>query len=485
MSDRPFLLRLPHSVRCKIYLELGIIRHEPVDLSRRPLDGEWSCREQKIRTVDDDYPWRRWIANQLFYVSRAVSEDSRAVFYSANKFEFARHIVHGLKDIRGFGPLAWRSFRYLSFALDQTYHYEGNEYGAFKYDDFFWERSQDVSEVLPDWRYICEQLAAYNTFADRLELRFICDAATKKTAAEFLNPLKSLPLLKELAIQIGPFWNPGIQEMITASIREKTKPRDFPGAFRFSDLPVEIQYRILEHTDLVISRPLEYSSPRGTFLLPHTYNTYSRDPRKDFCPGHAALPCLRTPHMLFLVSKPMRQLALSIFYSQNVFQVRCEPKSFAPAAGWGAHRSGFLHGFPVYSFHYLRHIHWRLPSMWECGAFRPGSSVAEDWVISLYLLSLAVPPGRLTIELTMSPYYGRSNVPETASEFETEWEPYDRVVGQMGCLKGLLRDLFIHMYYPSHSSLEEIRVAKEQSLEKHIMGSDYDSSTRGKKPKRI
>ncbi|KAL4983936.1 hypothetical protein BDW68DRAFT_181139 [Aspergillus falconensis] len=211
MSDHPFLLRLPYSVRYKIYVELGIVRHEPVDLSCRSPDGEWSFREQKIRTVDDHYPWRRWITNQLFYVSRAVSADSLTVFYSENRFEFARHIEYGLKDTKGFSPLAWRSFRYLSFALDQTYHYGGNEYGAFQYGDWFWERSQDVSEVLPDWLYICEQLAAYNTCDDRLELRFICDASTKKNAAAFLDPLKRLPRLKELAIQMGPFWNPGIQ----------------------------------------------------------------------------------------------------------------------------------------------------------------------------------------------------------------------------------------------------------------------------------
>ncbi|KAL5050646.1 hypothetical protein BDW71DRAFT_172884 [Aspergillus fruticulosus] len=158
MSDHPFLLRLPYSVRYKIYVELGIVRHEPVDLSCRSPDGEWSFREQKIRTVDDHCPWRRWITNQLFYVSRAVSADSRTVFYSENRFEFARHIEYGLKDTKGFSPLAWRSFRYLSFALDQTYHYGGNEYGAFQYGDWFCRTSVKCCRTgctfVSNWRLI-------------------------------------------------------------------------------------------------------------------------------------------------------------------------------------------------------------------------------------------------------------------------------------------------------------------------------------------
>ncbi|KAL5046748.1 hypothetical protein BDW71DRAFT_207233 [Aspergillus fruticulosus] len=481
MSGQQFLLVFPYSVRYTIYAELGVIQDEAVDLSRRPPCGEWSAREQKLIEKKVWHGRRQWLANQLFYVSRAVSEDSRTMFYAENKFEFARHIAHGLQDIGGFGPLAWRSFRYISIALDKSYHNEANEYVDFKYDDWFRARSLDVSQVLPDWRYICKQLAAYNTRDDWLELRFICDAATRTAAAAFLDPLKDLPRLKDLAIQIGPFWNPGIQEMITATIQEKTKLEASPGPFHFFGLPVELQYRILEQTDLVATKPLKYSSDRGAFIPPHCCGTFSNDPRKDFCTGRAALPCLRTPHMLFLVSKSMRQLAMCVFYSRNVFKVKCEVGTFAPAAAWSAQRSAFLRGFPMCSFHHLRHICWKLPSMPNWAAFWPGYRVTEDWAISLYFISVAVPPGGLTIELVLSFNGCEVLTPETQYHLDYDDAYYDRVVSYMDCLKGRLKDLFIQIHYPRATPWDHIRADRERRLEQRIMGSNYDSFARGKK----
>ncbi|KAL4934986.1 hypothetical protein BDV06DRAFT_229244 [Aspergillus oleicola] len=478
MLDQQFLLRLPYNVRRRIYIELDVIRHEPIDLSLCAPDGEWSCREKRI--IKGNQPCRKWFTNQLFYVSRAVSEDSRTMFYSENRFKFARHITWGLQDIRGFGPLAWGSFRRLSFALDRTYHYEANEYG-FEYDEWFWERAQDASEVLPDWLYICEQLAAYSTRDDWLELRFSCDATEKATAAAFLDPLKDLPRLKDLVIQMGPFFNPRMHEMVTATIREKTRAEEFPGVFRFFDLPVELQYRILEHTDLIIPKRLTYSDIRGAFLPPYSYGIFSRDPGEDFYHGRAALPCLRTPHMLFLVSNSMRQLAMSIFYSQNVFKVKCELGRCAPAAAWSAQQSAFLHCFPKRSFHHLRHIHWELPSMRNWLEFQPGNKETEDWVISLYLISLAVPPGVLTIELVLSFNGCDVLTPEYQYQVHYNDDYYDRVISCMDCLEGRLRDFFIQIHYPESSPWDQSRANRERRLEQRIMGSNYDSFARGKK----
>ncbi|KAL4800096.1 hypothetical protein BDV19DRAFT_384461 [Aspergillus venezuelensis] len=294
MSDQRFLLSLPYSVRRRIYIELDVITQEPIEPSLGSRNGEWSCREKTI--IKGNQPCRKWFTNQLFYVSRAISEDSRTMFYLENRFEFACHISWGLRDIRGFGPLAWASFRRLFFALDRTYHYEGNEY-AFEYDEWFWERAKDASEVLPDWLYICEQLTAYSTRDDWLELRFSCDAMEKATAAAFLDPLKNLPRLKDLVIQMGPFFNPGIHEMVAGIIWEKTRAEEFPGAFCFFNLLVELQYRTLEHTNLILPTRLTYSDTRGAFLHPYIRGIFRRDPGKGFCHGRAALHCLSTPHI--------------------------------------------------------------------------------------------------------------------------------------------------------------------------------------------
>ncbi|KAL4950996.1 hypothetical protein BDW69DRAFT_171003 [Aspergillus filifer] len=185
--------------------------------------------------------------------------------------------------------------------------------------------------------------------------------------------------------------------------------------------------------------------------------------------------------MLFRVSNSMRQLAMSIFYSQNVFKVKCELGRCVPAAAWSAQQSAFLHCFPKRSFHHLRHIHWELPSMCNWLAFQPENKETEDWVISLYLISMAIPPGMLTIELVF-PFNGSAVLtPEHQYHVEDNDPFHDRVISYMDCLVGRLRDLFIHINYPKISPWEQTRANRERRLEQRIMGINYDSFARGKK----
>lgn len=186
--------------------------------------------------------------------------------------------------------------------------------------------------------------------------------------------------------------------------------------------------------------------------------------------------------MIFLVSQTVRQLAIPIFYSKNILEVQCDPTaSAAGATAWSVQKSAFLCCFPKYSFPHLRHIYWKLPNMNKRWVFKPNQKETEDWIISLYFISLAIPPGNLTLELDLSYPRERSWYPEDSKTITLEWALYDRVVEPMVCLRGPLKDLFIHLWCPLHPSLEQMRVGKEQSLEQSIMGSNYDSFARGKK----
>ncbi|KAL4908775.1 hypothetical protein BDW74DRAFT_145321 [Aspergillus multicolor] len=271
--------------------------------------------------------------------------------------------------------------------------------------------------------------------------------------------------------------------MAEAVIRQKTKSKKSPGVFRFFDLPVELQYRVLEYTNLVLDRRFSYDCLRGTFIPPFICDTYSRNPRKDFCTGRAAIPCLRTPHMLFLVNNAMRQLATAVFYSRNSFKIKPRLRECAPAAAWSAEQSEFIQGFPKRSFPYLRHIRWKFDNNFSgnWAYFLPGSKEVEDWVISLYLISLVVPPGVLKIEITMYSFGCSNLTAETQRHEDNDGAYYDRVIGPMDCLKGRLKDLFIQISYPRCSPWDEIRRDRERQLERRIMGSDYDSFARGKK----
>ncbi|KAL4939922.1 hypothetical protein BDV06DRAFT_197798 [Aspergillus oleicola] len=409
------------------------------------------------------------------------------MFYSENKFEFSRNFVFGLEYVWKLGPLAWASFRNIAFALDDTYHDYDGSYSANTREPIFLECPVGPGGELKDWTDICELLATHNTLDDSLKLRCICVARTKETAAAFLAALDNLPRLKELAIQMGPFWNPGIYEMVKSKIREKTasKPERSLQQFPFFDLPVELQYRILEHTDLIAPMRLIYSPERDTFIPDRELDggcerdTFSQNPRKDYCHGRAVLACWRTPHMLFLVSKRMQQLAIGIYYSKNIFHVRCEPKLSPPAASWSARKSIFLRCFPQRSLQHLQRIRFKLPVMRNWAVFWPEFNEAEDWAISLYLLSLIAHP-KLTIELLMVYNWSRNPTSETQDLSAYDNDFCSRVVTPMGCLKGRLQDLFIYIRSPLNSSCILQYVKKERELEQSIMGTDYESLARGK-----
>ncbi|KAL3449182.1 hypothetical protein BJX65DRAFT_272985 [Aspergillus insuetus] len=84
-EQQPHFLRLPYHIRRSIYRDLWMIADycSAVSSFHR---GEWSSREQRL-VKHDDYEIR--IPNQFFYVSRAISEDARAMFYSENSLWFS------------------------------------------------------------------------------------------------------------------------------------------------------------------------------------------------------------------------------------------------------------------------------------------------------------------------------------------------------------------------------------------------------------
>lgn len=344
-----------------------------------------------------------------------------------------------------------------------------------------------VNESFIDWTKVCEWLASNIKADDQLTLQLNCDAITKNAAAAFLEPLHKLPRPKDLSICLGSRWNPDIQQIIMATVCQKTRFQLYhppsPTPFRFFDLPVELQLHILDLAGLITFEDrLLYVHDLKRFVSMFCLQTLQASNANDvahYCPAtrtsfSTVTPCWRAPHILFLVNNTMRQLIIPMFYSRSIFEVLYRPDLSPSCAEWSVQNSTFLRGFPPYAFRFLRHIFWDFVSEDNLATIHPTDQAIQDWLKSLEYVSQAVPAGALTMEL-----YLVANVGVTANNEDIGLESIDWVVRPMTCLRGLLKDHFIHITLGEKYE-SEVQAAKEQSLEKNVMGDDYDSLARGK-----
>ncbi|KAL4813098.1 hypothetical protein BDW67DRAFT_168836 [Aspergillus spinulosporus] len=502
MAEQPFFLRLPYDIRLRIYKLLGLIRSSDLFNTTPSLKGEWSARQQRFIRENDEWFYS---SNQLFYVSRAVSEDVRAAYYSEHSLEFCDDYGDDIQILLNLTPLAWKSLRSISVLIGTrgcTAWFGPNVdrltpgcncHGTVQ--EISKRNAQlEATGVLPTWRLICSNLARYNTQDDRFELRLICGAATIETAAAFLAPIHDLPRLKALSIRMGTNRSLEIQQMVMSTIRQKTtyftpEPK---GTFPFLELPVELQLRILEYTKLIAPRHLmsRYYCYR---FMPVECRLYrcagypSRRCRDVYCPAthtgfSTVYPCQNTIHdSLFLVSKAVRQLALMIYYSRNVFEVWYQEAGLPPPASapWSPQTSRFLCQLPSHSWQHLRHVRWVFHHL-----HLPGDNgynqYVDDWLHTLatFFSSGAIRPCSFTLELHFQHPYWRRPDPYQA---ELVWELCDRVVTPVIPWRGLLKDFFVHNYgYDVQYYDKKRRHPREALLEQKVMGEGYDSLAKGK-----
>ncbi|KAL4866944.1 hypothetical protein BDV12DRAFT_128340 [Aspergillus spectabilis] len=500
MTNQPYFLRLPYIIRLRIYREIGLIVDFEIDLSTGQAVGEWSSREQKLFRKAKSYPGHDpepWFPNQLFFVSRSVSVDACRTFYSENHFCFQYDEGCGLRSLSNMGRVGWGSLRRFAIRIGAEYCHGPEKQACHGTAEEVLEMDSqlETNGLLGIWKQICHQLATHIKQDDQLEIRLICGATTKKTLAAFLEPLLKLPRLRELSIRVGPRRNLDLQQALMATIGQKTRfflHQTRSGVFRFLDLPVELQVRILEFTELVAPLPLILISWSKRFL-PHDcwYGACNARPHPYlidqgcWCPAtHTAFstahPCWQLPDTRYLVSKSIRELALSVFYSKNTFEVWYNQSDSPNTTAWTPQTSGFLHGFPEYSWKYLRRVHWILPSNLDDDAFCPNSKETVDWINTMKVISQLFNLPNFTMELSLAPRATRTWGPVLPEKVARRWGLYDRIIEPVRLLNGHLKDFFVHNYFPLHEPLDETRLNQELVLERRVMGSDYDSMARGK-----
>jgi hypothetical protein len=466
--------------------------------------GEWSPREQKLV---EQAGGRYYFCNQLFYVSRAIPEDARSEFYSGNHMWFCDERRFGFGQLLELTPLAWRSLRNITICFGRkNYRFWDYPSGCYKeyrllaQDIGDIDAQRELSDDLAIWRLICSKLATYSTQNDQLELQLICDAATKDAAAQFIAPLHDLPRLKGLSISLGGARRLDLQYMILSTIRQKTQyfPQLADEPFPFLALPAELQFRVLEYLELVVLEEALTSRSTHQSFGPSMCWRYSCDASRNedftwggYCPSisnsvSTIHTCWNIPHALFLVSRAVRELALSVYYSRNIIRPWYRPSKLpAPVrVPWSPDRSEFLSHVPQHSWHSIRHIHWVFPAM-EHDAFYPDSGEIHDWINTLSNLFMAVRPCMITMEFSFARPKWSGVWPEDPINISREWKLYGRIVEPLARWRDMSDDLLIHSYCqrlsaPDDSPTERSRRSNERKLEQKFMGADYDSLARGK-----
>ena len=147
----------------------------------------------------------------------------------------------------------WSSLRYLEIVLTRT--------------------------RLRDWQQVCNGLKA---FLPPSQLR-LCLCITMfelpkqdhaDTVRDALYPMLTLPMLKSLSIHIAParfglgakIYRMATYVLVKRHVCQSVERRSPILAFRFIDLPAEIQLMILQFTDLVAPGPVTASSLKGYVL---------------------------------------------------------------------------------------------------------------------------------------------------------------------------------------------------------------------------
>lgn len=509
-------LNLPYEVRREIYALIGFIRPDWIDMNNEGVYdnevciGEWSSRHQKLHRWPPRWfdccdcrmcYWCNPLANQLFYVCRAISKDARPMFYSQNKFKVSYRRRKGLLPLKNLSPTALRSLGLVAIQLNAKQCLGGYVrcHGPAEVTDTNSEEplGNNDKAIISDWKEICARLAPHIK-PYHLGICLICDAAERKTAEAFLNPLLELPRLKDCSIRLLPYSNGALQRLVERAIRQATeRPAHHSSVFRFTDLPREIQLQILEHTDLVAPTYLTWKADRGSFVLEECVrNQCGASPRSSeissFCPsthvGYSSVyTCCQMPVSLFRTSRAMTELARYVFYSRNVFglQLDCWPSRAPPSptmTPWKAENSQFLRLLPADCVKHLRYLEWKFPEM-DDSCFLPDQQGTVDWINTLDFIARNVALPKLTLILDLS--YDENTVKWRSDEtvmsnirnkeiHEMKWSLYKRVVEPVVRLRGL-KDLFVHVSWPLARLYDHVRDRREQILERRVMGDDYNS----------
>lgn len=564
-ASRVAFLDLPKHVRERIYDEANVGGDTFIDLNFWKIQNEhWQDHDEQQRTAipaivndyhhpdgqpspfsEDPFPLALLRAG-----SHLVHNEVQAKLYAQNAFAVSVSGPQGLHPLEMLSDAALKELRLLLVSLSpcrclSPYCCKMNwSYGECVFwprprREFFWAALRTLTEtsqhsrplgcvsrtdksILGQWRRVCTRLAAH-VRPYQLKLYLVAEVADHQTLNAVVGPLRSLPVLREAAINLGHHLkdlgalDPKALARNTAlALMDKLQSQPF----RLLDLPLELQMQILQYTDLVDSSFIEWDpserfraramrSDCGTKVEASSGDWRpfcSLEQTAAFSPRCA---CRASPLEYFLVSKSFAVAARSVFYARNEFRLLPSHQgNTGMIAGFDAHEDDGYYQLTLPSFlrrmapqHVtsLRHLTLVFPAL-APDYLLPDQRGWGEWLRAVEHLAarLATHPPCLKLEVHLSDQeplpYELPAGPDTLLH-QSMWarrrrdeklegamlDTYQRILEPLQKLGPGLRALLVYVAWPLCRTAQGQRKVDEGMLERMIMGEGYDSTKWGKR----
>lgn len=200
--------------------------------------------------------------------------------------------------------------------------------------------SRPGEKIITEWRDTA-QLLSRHLRPSQLKLQLVYDVDGLETANAVVEPLLALPTLAQCELRIGRHPVPTLKNLaVKAASQAMGRPlRQSTTAFPFLRLPVELQIRILEFTDLIAPLGEIEWSPKEGYSIDSYCATCDELEGPDDCFEHHGCQFLACPYTgdlgyfcnlyhatfsticrrwepptsLFLVSRAIREVAQTVF----------------------------------------------------------------------------------------------------------------------------------------------------------------------------
>lgn len=264
-----------------------------------------------------------------------------------------------------------------------------------------------------------------------------------------------------------------------------------PPVFRYGDLPLEIQERVLKFTDLVSCYDLAWTPSLGltydywlstihycsTCSMAHTPSERERG-RSTTIPRRCV--CWQFPLSLFLACRWMHEAATRIFYSSNHFKVIPGSLSDGENDTIDVYPPPFITTLPQSALASLRSVHFIFE--WPSDFSSPELSY-EAWDNAMDRLRLAnLHALGITIDISCADWrYNSTRYPVSQGNDDEPRSRHRRLLEPLITLRERgLKDLVIHLQCSIYDgkAAEWIK-HRENDLERMVMGDDYSSRHRG------
>lgn len=516
----PPILRLPSSVRRRIYLHLGLIptgrygRYRVLDLHGQ---NQSLC-----------LPF-----HGLLISCRTIYAETSEILYSTNRFNIRYWDKRSLEPLRNLTPRSLSNLTYLKIILNETSchgRYESEAFDGYhatrdheeiatkgKSHDFLSGHNEPLRDVQPlakellmDWALTVNYLSSA-IGSGKLELCVACDVDPEDidTAKLVVEPLSRLPQLKDCHLRLSRISTPELNSLTrhtALQLRGFRWPQEMPASqpshepsqptrretyagSRLLELPIELRFRILEHTDLITPwKEVTWSREHQAFLGVKAFCT-SLDHRGEDCPPYAhhgcqfvdcwqtwPKPCIgcfcrvhhsafsstcmcwTPPRDLFLICRTLYEDSLVVFYSGNRFVIhdyKHRQPYTAPLGVYSSPRMAasmfFTDVVPERCLKELRFVELVFPPYSHEGW--PNEAALNDWSHTMSLASKRFNLPGLTIRLIMTLLDGW-DIPNDR-EYMTEEQgnrilaSYARIVAPIACLgSGGLAKFYSYFAWP-------------------------------------